>query len=511
MNRNLFVLCLFLFSSSFLRAQQVTYSEGFEEPLPGKKVLMILKNGSTAYLNITADAIETRMYDKNGKLTGSQQNDHSLWTDRKMSASSFSGAYEINGQVILYYQQMYRGNVAVLHSIQIDPVSGKLIKSKELVKTEENSFFYPFTVFKDPLSNMQAALYYTDRNPKEIKAYKVAVFDENFNKVKEVAISGAKDSIITSYSGDFYNKEFRFFHTFKTAKSKSSKNKLILGILKDGSNEFEEHRLNVPVFADEELGAIKYNESTGLYQMISVGEISRDNSMNMIGATKQTIYYSTEQRFINPENFTVQDEKKVSGTELNLYAKKKLAIADGFGGVYDRMVVNADNSMAALYQEMSYVSTSHGTTTQAGNLGVTACDKNGNVTDAYVIQKAQVSGSAFMRNPFAINQYFVYNYFSTPSAKYVVFNDIPENIEKSLSEKPHTISTVSDANAILYKLSGGNIERSYLFGAPKDKRSSKYAMTGSMFYDKNAHKLVTMMVDNERGDKQAHLAWINIE
>lgn len=502
----LFILPLLSLSAY---AQEIIYSEGFEEPEMRWFRIINMKNGGTVVLNIGNDEIEVRAYNSEHKKTGYTKTGHSAWTERKISAASFLKAFEVNGQVAVFVSQTYRGNVPVLHRLLIDPVSGKLAKADALFTLDEGMRWGGFAILKDPLSDVYCILHDIKESPDQ----SITMFDGSHNKTKELTLKVTGEHNPVACASYFYEKEL--YILIKDPNDKDRKEivcPLSLAVLRADAKEFEVKGLGLKTIKDTRHADFKYNPKAGYLQYINTGVVKSESKTKFLSNTTQnTEYYATHLLIADPKDLSVLKSDQLDGKKMDEYAKAQLHKPAGYNGTFNELIVNNDNTSTLAYQEMYTISSSRGaTSTQAGDLGLLYLDNKGEETRGYVILKAQVSGSSFMRNPEKISQYFDYSYFSTPDAEYVVYNDIPENFDLPAGKEPHSVSTVSDANSILYKLNNGKIEKSYLFGQPESKRDSKFSLTGSATYDKENRTYVTVMVDNKRGTKTAHLAWIKL-
>lgn len=499
MNRSLLLVLLFLFPVWLQAQPKMVMSPGFEEPEPGTKKLLILKNGNVAYLNITPDNIETKIFDQQGKQLSMRKIPHSQWTDRKMSASTFGGLYEINNEIVLFYHQTHRGNVEVLKRIHLDAATGKFNRAKEILRLGETSAILPVAVKVDEATGHQVVFYITDT---DYKSFKAQFYDDQFNPAGEATLT-TQDSILDYHNLVFHNGTLYAQYSYKLRKWKEERMALMLATLKEGDNAFEIHDLKTTVPSDMNGMKMVHNPATNTCHTVLMYEERRKGGFN----GRETVYSSIEQKYVNYNNFEVVE--KGMGGELNSKALG-MGITDGYHGVLENVFSTGKNANAVVCEELSYYYTKSATETRAGNLGIAIQDETGKVKEAYVIERMQASGRGFMRNRFEIEQYFGYYYFNAPDAGYIIFNDIPENFDKEPGKKAHYVTTISDANAILYKMVNGKVTKSYLFGAPKDKRSGNYAMPGSMAYNAKDNTLAMLMVNNDRGNKKVHLALVQL-
>lgn len=74
------LICLLMFSANIYAQSSVVYSSNsFPEPVDGWKQLLILKNGNTCYLHLTARGMQVAIYGTDGKHLYNQQHVYQLY------------------------------------------------------------------------------------------------------------------------------------------------------------------------------------------------------------------------------------------------------------------------------------------------------------------------------------------------------------------------------------------------------------------------------------------------
>lgn len=501
-------LLTILFAPCVLTAQTgIKYSESFEEPESGEMQLLMLKNGTTAYTNVTVDFIEVKLYDTERKRTGNRIIEHKQWTDRKMSATNYLGTYEVNGKLVLFFDQQMRKNTPVLKRVILDPVNGRLLSSDVVFTLGEDRARHPFKIVQFEDESYE----FVFQNDNKQVSYTAVHFDTAHKQTRKAVlkIDGIERIDIENLSAT--GSELHIFCTNLVKGKDQQKTPLYMAKLSDGSNSFTVSKFDAEVYTKIAVSKFLYDAQRGIYIAMLMGEISTESKSKLLtNTTERTTTYGIELIFINPATPEVLGQYQIGGKELNDHATAYMHMKDGFTGLYDTHVLTPDGTMDILFEEEYYVSTSRYTVTQNGNLGLLHFDKDFKLDNKYIIRKAQVSRSGVMGSG-KVNEYFSYSYFHTPTTRYIVYNDIPENFRHPLKDEPESIKAITETNAVLYKLSDGNIERSYLFGEPADKKSSKFSMNQSAIYNESHNTYLTLMVDNQRGRKEAHIAWITFE
>ena len=128
---------------------------------------------------------------------------------------------------------------------------------------------------------------------------------------------------------------------------------------------------------------------------------------------------------------------------------------------------------------------------------------------------AERNNGAFMYNTggsIKNDEFLSYFYIESPSGRYVLFNDIPDNVNKDEDEtKRKQVFGVSATNTICFKLNGDKIDKSYLFGEPDDKHSATFSYIQSSDYNKETSTYATLIVEKDGRDKSARVAWVKFQ
>lgn len=516
MKYTVFLLLSILFPFYAQSQTSIAYSEPFEEPY-GQKYLLHLKNGSTIFVNAVNDAMIVKAYNANHKLIATASTKHDVWTDRKFSAATFKGLYDMNGQCVLFMTQLNRGNMLTLHRIIIDPTTAKITKA-DLIATIPTRRAYGYTlsdlalndfyIANDAVSGNYAVLLFEGYTADKQDRVKVQVFDNTHKMIKEAVLTEpAIKTKFVHYAGFcMHNNDVFVCINSYDPKSKKTLVPLYLSAFKDGSTSFTTAKIDVRPCNEKSENVLLYNGGKNQIQMLTTTETESDMKGRVGGYTTITKYYSSVVTTIDPQNLSVLSSVPYVTPKADAYARAKLGVND-FNGVFPQMVLNYDNSTTVIASEINSTMfvTGAGYTSK---IGIIYLDDNGKEKDAYVLRIPEISSSAYTRG---ISGGFSTPYIRTTSGDYIIYNDLPENFNKPESVQPHQLTTISDVNTVLLKLANGKPEKSYLFGQPDDKRLSKFSFPGSAVFDKQSSTYITLMVTNDNGKKEAHLAWVKFE
>lgn len=516
--KNFIILIVLILVTFTLEAQPiVTYSEAFEE-LPGSDHLLLMKNGATVYVDASEDGISARIYNTEHSQIAQANTTNELWTDRKFSAAEFKGLFDIAGQPVLFFSQLNKGNMLTLHRLLIDPVSAKVTKADLVatIPTRRGSGYdlsalvtNDYYIELDPVTNNYAVLLFEGYTANKPDRVKLQVYNPAHKLLKEAVVEYKVNTGYIHYDGMcMYNNTVYLGTNRYESQEEKVPIPLILSVLAENDKAFTSHELKIQPFNLKSRCMLLYNQEAKLLQLMVNTETASDMKGRFGGYTTITKYYSSLIAYLNPQDLSAVAYAPYSKLKADEYAKKKLGETDGFNGVVPVMVLNNDNTTTLLASEQYSSQYGNSSANYIDKIGVIYLDGVCKEKAAYVIRVPVVSGSAYTRS---IIDGFNTPYISTPIGDYIIMNDLPENFDKPETEKPHKLSTISDANTILCKLQDGKIEKSYLFGVPANKKQAKFSFPGNAVYDKTSHTYITLMIENNNGKKSQYVAWVKFE
>ncbi|MBN8670587.1 MAG: hypothetical protein J0L80_07860 [Chitinophagales bacterium] len=515
--RSFVTTVLFIMSLSAF-AQEISYSPQFEE-IRGTWMddLIIMDNGKTALISISEDdGVDVTIYGTDHKILAHAKTENDKWTQRKLSAASMKGIYDINGDIVIFISQLNRGNMQFMHRLIISSETGKLIAAEKLGEiptrrnygnmTNESMRLNDYYVAVDEKSKNYAILAYEGYTDDYDDKIKVTLYDKTHKLVK-TAVAGKEinKARFTQFAAMYMHNDDVYVCTNDyDPKSTSMRTPFYVSVLRHDANEMVSKKVDIFPYRNTSNTTLKFNPGNNMMQLITLTEISKDTKNSLSGRSTTNYVYGVTISFIDGETLQLISTKQYSNDLADVYAKKVLGDKEGYDGGLPYMVINHDNTTAMISEEGKSIN-GHEINDQ---IGITILDKNGREQEAYVMNIPEIAGNIYT----AGTKGGVYRkyYFSTPSGNYILMNDLPENLEKEPKEKPHRMSTISDANTILCKLQDGKIQKSYLYGIPKEKRSAKFSKFFNLHYHKGLNTLALLMVDNAKGDKMSQIAWIKL-
>lgn len=536
MKKILFSLLLLLPFIVFAQ-QNISYSTSFTEPNNGWNKIILMKDGSTVYIYTNKSIMHIRVYDNNRKAVKYNQVPFksSIKGGMKGDESDLKLAFEQNGNVVLLLSGTegcglggYVNCIQSLYRIVIDPAEAKIVNGEKLCNAEKvRSWGYNLDemtlndifVAKDPISDMYAVLVFNGyTNLKDMQDRVILMTFDGANNLKKSVVldaSSTKAKAIHFAGMCLYDRVVYLGTNMRDTKEKGFDIPLCISVLKDGADAFETNELNIPPFAINSDNKILYNPGTKMLELISTTVTDKKGFNGYIVRThKEVSYQSTGVSIVDPVTMKVKLTNGLDYTLADAYAKEHIGENNGFDGVMPSVFLNKDNTTTIIPEERytinrknpSRVSSQIISRTYISKIALIKVDGQANLKESVVIRIREITGA--MNKGSAADYYFDYKYLNTSENSFIVLNDLQENFSKPQSKRPHPMTTISDGNTIIYKVDGGKIEKSYLWGTPQDKHDNKFAMIGNSTYDENTQTWATIVVDGKT--KRAQVAWVEL-
>jgi len=490
---------------------KVSYSDAFPEPREGQDFLYILSNGNTVWMHID-NTLAFKVYDaaRSQILNKTIVYKPQMGTDSKLSFG-IKEAFENNGNLVVFVQRETAGAYGTFRNVErtlfrviINPNNGEAKEFTELANSDiikRNG--YDITemvsndihVAKDPITGNYAVLRTNGYTEKGTDRIKVWVYNPDNQLVKEAVVNTpANDKKFIHLTGFTFCNNAVYIGTTEDD-AKQSKNYNIpyyLSKLSMESSSFETKELPLNPSHINSKMVLKYHPKT--------------NVLYLVTSTKKKGEMIAGITLINPNTLSIDKSEVISNNKLAGYSMNNLNDKNGFEIEECDLLLNPDGSVLVVTESTFEKAFSTGkssyTKTYTEKIGLIAFDRAGNEVRANAIRvrpDAIVSGAS--------GSYYSYMLQNIKGDQYLFINDIDENFNNDGKEQYKMISSISDANTIVYKIQGGKIEKSYLFGKPTGKNDSRFAMIGKCYYSESNNTLVTIITDRKNNVKTSKLAW----
>jgi hypothetical protein len=541
--KNIFLcLALAIIAPAVLLAQpKLEISASFPEPEDGWNKVLQLQNGNTFFFHFTKrKGIEVRVYGKDRQVISEQVVTSDLWDPKKLTETAIEGLYEIGGQPVIFLHQT-RDRTPSLYRVTLDPVTGAVTGDKligTLPKYKPGSAWamayggvsaMDFHIEKDPYSDHYAVVNFNSFSHESGERIEVVYYDgaggnhkiqnrafydvpgNGFKYLDFIAMAVTRDDVYLctyGYHGKWTAEDSRIIVSRLGKEEKGFTHKLL-----DFTEDFRGTRAEM-----------LYNPATNLLQLMTL-TVTQSKSSLLTG--RGTTYYLSLMSYIDPESLMIIASKPLLGKKVDEDLHRQVDKLTQFNGLPQQMVLNRDHSTTVLLEEMS----KQETITMLGSIGISELSDRGVEEDGHVIIKSQVCNGLF--DPLYLarkkkglwsyrkggnfaninnNAFLSFDYVSTEKGRYILFNDLPENIEKEEGQrKRKPVKFVSETNTVCYRMKSGTPEKFYLFGQPSSGRDSRFCYVESSHFLPERNTYATLLMRRDSGKKEAVIAWVHFE
>ncbi len=482
------LISLSLLVPFFVHAQLKVVAQGplFEEPESGIGRVMMLKNGNTAYVRVTAkDGIDIRLYDPQHKQIAVKNIDPDYG---KLKAMSVEALYDINGELNLFISEI-EDKIPSLYRLRIDETTGVLKEMKTVATLKKVNMgqgyaiafggIQPpgFLVRRDPNSENYAVVRYNTFVSESGERVELIQYNADGSEASRTFLSSPEGKYKYTQILDYVvigTTVHALIYSYNTEKSGGSANELLLATVKDGKATYAnvgqsfKNRIND--------GLLRYNPVTKnlIFLTLEMGETKKS------GWNKVTTFYSVQFSVIDPENPMINTSVDFSNSSVSeKYRKIFKNPKESFTGLPQQMYINPDGSFTVLMEETEqmYRQTKYGSSPSGvllGSVALITFNEDGSERNSVLIPKSQATNAGAFGNgaQYAMlerlyianrdnaaarlasgNQFKSLVYLSGKEKSYVMLNDIRENESNLTRGKITTISGVGDCEAWVYDLS----------------------------------------------------------
>ncbi len=526
-----------LLISSFAIAQVPVVALGpdFAEPGDGWDKLLQLRNGNTVYLHFSKkDGLLVNIYDSARALKSADTVHASQWNAADLESTEIDGIFEINGQPVLFLQQLVKYN-PVMYRLILDGETGKLLREDKLgelpsvqhrsVFVDDNLASHDIFVEKDVNSDYYAVALFSGAPVQKNDSVRERIRVMHFSPGHELINSGLFYMPDSSYSYFSYidmavkGKEKVYLGTVGfNAKRKDGDAgaKVLFSMLSPDSATFAHEVLDYTAGFGNVGGEIQVAASQ-LRMLLYVSSQQKDGYSGII---MNTFKESTGK---------LKKHVQLSFPELSRNVQQNLNYKEEYKGTPQRIHLNEDGSSTLLMESLSFFKQGNSQLnklhTNLGDIGIALLDTAGRENSTLAVSKYQVitgvcepfqlqrrSKSEWVfRNKIAAlntNTWLSYDYIPSPDVSFVLFNDYLQYLDTGGQDKVRKpLKYAADANFVCYRFYKGKMDRLFLFGAPEVTKG--YAcMMGAADYNAQTRIYATVLISRKGLEKKANIAWI---
>lgn len=513
-----------------LQAQFKSIGEGpeFEEPEKGFSKIVLMKNGSTAFLHVTLkDGINVRIYDDKRKEKAVKHYEPQYG---KLKGGNIDGAFEINGDLVVLISEV-DGRTPILYRLIIDGKSGTVKKEEQIAELKRVSFgagyaihfggvpMPDFCIRKDPNSDNYALCLFNS-------------LEADRNKRIELVHYGSDHKEISRAFYNSPNDKYKYMQYIDMAVMGKERVSVLANAYNTAASGGKESEL---VIANVEAGSksITLKELKAHANMVVTGGIMRYNyvtkKMVLLSTAKETAKSKSQVGFIatfDPLSLAVNDmadayPNKANEKSLEIFGRK-----NPFNGMPQNLFINDDGSCTVVYEEIAQQVVSSSThshlNSTLGHIAVVVYSPQlKEVSTAFIPKSHKINDTkvdpfyhsvrdgAAQQLDFG-NQFKSFAYLNGKGKKYILFNDIEKNGESSMNGKLTTIQGVSDCDGFYFDLKPTEImpTRNFVFGATDSKRDHNFALFTISDYNRESNVYVTLKVEKQGRGKGVKVVWL---
>lgn len=513
----------------------VTLGPDFDEPGDGWDKLMQLKNGNTVYLHFSKkDGLLVNIYDTARALKVTDTVHTQLWNAADLESTEIDGIFEINGQPVIFLQQLVKYN-PVMYRLVLDAETGRLLREDklgELPSVQHRSVFID--------NNLATHDMYVEKDAGS-DYYAVALFsgaplrktDSIRERIRVLHFSPAHELI---NSGWFYLSDSSYSYFSYINMAVKGKEKVYLGTV-----GFNDKRKEGDAGAKVLFSMLSPDSAAFAHEVLdyTAGFGNVGGNIQVAGSqVRMLLYVSSKQK----EGYTgmmmntfqaytgkLRKHVQLSFPELSRNVQQNLGYKEDYKGTPQRLYLNEDGSSTLLMESFSFFKQGNSQLnklhTNLGDVGITLLDTSGRENATLAVSKYQVitgvcepfqlqrrSKSEWVfRNKIAAlntNTWLSYDYIPVPGVSFVLFNDYLQYLDTGGQDKVRKpLKFATDANFVCYRFYNGKMERLFLFGMPEVTKG--YAcMMGAADYNAQTRVYATVLISRKGLEKKANIAWI---
>ncbi|SFW32496.1 hypothetical protein [Chitinophaga sancti] len=528
------LLALLFASQLSAQVPQVQLSNTFPEPGDGFDKILLLDNSYTAYLHFDKKAgIIVNMYDPQHQVAATNTLPCKLFDANALNDSEIDGIYEINGQVVLFLQQLVKMKPR-LYRLILDGKTGALVKEDQLgelpgiqhrdVVVQDNFASHDFYVAKDPRSGYYAVASFAggELDKKETPGERVQVFQyspDHQQIGRSTSYLPSADYPYHAYLDMAVDKDQVYLATAALRIRRNVKDtSAMIAVSKIHDTQVRYQLLPYTANMQDMHANIQYMPASQKLVLLFT---------NATGKGTKTSGIDMQLSYLDAGTLEEYRHQPVALDKVSSYAQEKLKYAGAYTGVPQRMITTDDGKATILFENIALFNSS-GTNawnnlhTNMNDIGIVSLDSSGLAVAGIAQIKMQIAnglydpmflyrrskGQWMFRNRIqALNTtpYLSYEYLHTKHGNFVLFNDYLAYLDPGgvyTDKKP--LRYLAEANAVCYNAAG---ERLFLFGTPETYKGF-YCMLGASDYKEEKSQYVTLLITRKGENRMANIAWV---
>lgn len=547
-------IVLLLTVTAHAQFKVIASGPSFEELEKGTAKIILLKNGSTVYLQSEKrENYRVKIYNPEHKQVVTKN----LLTPKlgPLSGCELEAAFEVNGQVALFVSG-FKAKTPVLYRIVFTPTDGTVVSETELGSLEKlrpgnglamvfGGVTIPnFWVVKDDYSDNYAIAFVNSFESNRDQRVTVFHYNNKHEEISKAFMSSPESKFkyidIVHFCVMGEKEVVVVLNAFNTASSGGKESSTLIASFSNNNQNVTYNEIDMPEGYTLSSAIMRFNPITKKINLASLYTLSR-KLLKSLDVDQGDIEACMRIHEIDPSTKIAKEGAPVKGGAANekymeLFARKNIfGKKSNFYGLFQNMYVNADGGISILFEGYEFtsntsISTNHTyNNTYLADIFVMNFDRNGNSKSSVLIPKHHrlettllSGGGNYSANQYtraisgspigAGNQYKYFAYIPGKTNNYILLNDIEENEQKVRKGKRTTIQGIGECDAFSFVSNSSDPmpARKYIFGEPA-KREHQIALLGISDYDPISNTYVTLKLEIDGRDKKVRLVWLQPE
>lgn len=515
----LLAFSLFIAFSGFAQLRLIAQGPVFPELEGGLGKVLLLKDGTTAYLAGVKDQYELRMYGKDHKETLVK----TLQLDIPKKAN-LEILFENGGELVLMATAIQNKQSSLIR-YRINPTTGAMIEQKvvmEMPKAHLGAAMAigigglptpEFTIRVDPETDHYAIAKFNTFESDRSKRLEIVHYNPRHKEIARAYYQSPQEKFKYLQFVDLVvvgrEQVFTLVYAYNTKSSGGKEYELLLGSFSIDKKKIEMTKVG----GGQELGLaggiFKFNPVTK--KILLMANCMSEDGKGYIPLLKffDAISGKVEQSGVAYPGNADEINKEVFGKKSS------------FRGLPQNVYINNDGSFSILFEEIMNYRSERAYYSILGDAAVVYFDLFGTAMGTYYIPKSHFHSASAMQvfylanrerefTPFYQgNQFRTLAYLDGTTQSYLLINDVEENVESWKKGKLTTIRSVGGAKAYQFQLAAkqGVPDRSPLFSETGGKRFHQLAVMGVNDFDRKRNVFVTLKLEKEGRDSGLRLVW----
>jgi hypothetical protein len=542
-------LSFLLFSCFVGLAQSVEYSPPFIEPgghIESK--VFQCSNGNTLLFSFTIrEGMFVSLFDTAHRIKMKRPIVGRGWDARETEKTEIRGIYEIHDSVVMFVQQEIDKQLFLFRLI-FDPATGAITEHKKIVESEKytrgeayavyvGSDPKKFYVVKDKYSGCYAVARFDGLAPKDKAHITVTHFDGSHKEINSAAyVLPAEDDYKFIRYLDMVVDSTRSIHltsyAFDNRASGGKRSKVFFSKLNSDSKAFIHQPMEMTDDFKETTAAMAFNRSSNTIDMLLL-TLTDSKTKNKITHRQTTNYYMLLHTSVDASSLAVKFSRPLPLAKVAAHSRDVLKTEGDYFGLPQNFLINDDFSTTVTFETIENGVDARKPGSMPTNLQDMAAldlDKDGREQQAYAASKRQNSYARV--TPFAqyerdrrstalvdhnigsaTNTYFFsYDVVTTPTARYMIYNDRIENFSRQPPQELETMRAWAESvHAVCQKFSGGTSSKFSLFSPPEKDAPIRVPFISSSHFLSSTNTYAVMLVEKIGREKKARVAWVKFD